>query len=53
MQFRYHSESGHPDIFKSEDGTYYLFFQGNNTGDGQSWYLSNMKLTWKHRIPEK
>ncbi|PWV56381.1 family 43 glycosylhydrolase [Chitinophaga sp. S165] len=43
-----HSESGHPDIFKAEDGKYYLFFQGNNTGDGKSWYLSNMPLKWEN-----
>lgn len=47
-----HSESGHPDIFKTKGGEYYLFFQGNNTGDGQSWYLSNMRLKWKKHLPE-
>jgi len=37
------SESGHPDIFKANDGKYYLFFQGNNNKGG-SWYLSNMEV---------
>lgn len=46
-----HSESGHPDIFKAKDGEYYLFFQGNNTGDGQSWYLSNLELNWDKTLP--
>jgi sucrose-6-phosphate hydrolase SacC (GH32 family) len=47
-----HSESGHPDIFRAGDGKYYLFFQGNNTGDGRSWYLSNIPLQWKKQLPE-
>jgi len=46
------SESGHPDIFKTESGEYYLFFQGNNTNDGQSWYLSNKPLQWRGKLPE-
>lgn len=46
------SESGHPDIFKTKNGKYYLFFQGNNTGDGQSWYLSNKHLKWTKALPE-
>ncbi|WP_134091150.1 family 43 glycosylhydrolase [Olivibacter sp. XZL3] len=41
------AESGHPDIFKDREGNYWLFYQGNNTGDGKSWYLSNLKLDWK------
>ncbi|WP_313267455.1 family 43 glycosylhydrolase [Sphingobacterium sp.] len=45
------SESGHPDIFRAVDGQYYLFFQGNCTGDGQSWYLSNRRLRWKETLP--
>jgi len=45
------SESGHPDIFKAADGQYYLFFQGNRTGDGQSWYLSNHLLQWEGDLP--
>src|SRR5690606_10265229 len=46
------SESGHPDIFKTKNGKYYLFFQGNNTGDGQSWYLSNIQLKWTEALPK-
>lgn len=41
------AESGHPDVFKDKNGDYWLFYQGNNTGDGKSWYLSNLKLNWK------
>lgn len=41
------AESGHPDIFKDRNGDYWLFYQGNSTGDGKSWYLSNLKLNWK------
>lgn len=41
------AESGHPDIFKDEKGNHWLFFQGNSTRDGKSWYLSNIKLQWK------
>ncbi|WP_346237642.1 family 43 glycosylhydrolase [Niabella insulamsoli] len=37
------SESGHPDIFKANDGRYYLFFQGNNN-KGASWYLSKIEV---------
>ncbi|MCH5599597.1 family 43 glycosylhydrolase [Niabella ginsengisoli] len=37
------SESGHPDIFKAQDGRYYLFFQGNNNKGG-SWYLSKVEV---------
>ncbi len=37
------SESGHPDIFKANDGRYYLFFQGNND-KGKSWYLSKKEV---------
>jgi predicted GH43/DUF377 family glycosyl hydrolase len=40
------SESGHPDVFKDNDGKHWLFFQGNNTADGKSWYLSKIELKW-------
>lgn len=41
------AESGHPDIFKDKKGQHWLFYQGNDTKDGKSWYLSNVKLKWK------
>ncbi len=40
------AESGHPDIFKDNRSKYWLFYQGNNTADGKSWYLSNIQLDW-------
>ncbi len=40
------AESGHPDVFKDKKGKYWLFYQGNNTKDGKSWYLSNLRLKW-------
>ncbi|MCH5718584.1 glycoside hydrolase family protein [Niabella hibiscisoli] len=42
------SESGHPDIFRSREGRYYLFFQGNNNR-GASWYLSNLPVNFRKR----
>ena len=39
------SESGHPGVFRDDDGQMHLFFQGNND-KGASWYLSRMTVTW-------
>ncbi|MBO7726023.1 MAG: family 43 glycosylhydrolase [Thermoguttaceae bacterium] len=39
------SESGHPGIFTDEDGSDWLFFQGNATG-GKDWYLSRVAVLW-------
>ena len=44
------SESGHPDIFKDDDGRTYLFFQGNND-HGKTWLLSNVEIGWKNDKP--
>jgi len=44
------SESGHPGVFLDEDGSTYLFYQGNND-KGASWYLSKEKLGWRGGIP--
>ena len=44
------SESGHPGVFKDEDGREYLFFQGNND-NGATWYLSKMKIGWDDDKP--
>jgi predicted GH43/DUF377 family glycosyl hydrolase len=45
-----HSESGHPHIFKDEDGKSYLFFQGNND-NGKTWYISKVEVHWNERGP--
>ncbi len=39
------SESGHPHIFKDDDGKTYLFYQGNNT-KGRTWNLSKVEVKW-------
>ena len=44
------SESGHPGVFNDEDGTTYLFYQGNND-NGATWYLSKVKIEWKDGLP--
>jgi predicted GH43/DUF377 family glycosyl hydrolase len=45
-----YSESGHPHIFKDEDGKTYLFYQGNND-NGKTWYLSNIEVFWNNTGP--
>ncbi len=44
------SESGHPYAFTAQDGTTYLFYQGNRD-HGKSWYLSKVKIGWKAGMP--
>ncbi len=44
------SESGHPNVFKAQDGRYYLFFQGNND-KGKTWYLSKVEIGWNRKGP--
>jgi len=44
------SESGHPYAFTDDDGTTYLFYQGNNDG-GKSWYLSKVEIGWRDDKP--
>ena len=44
------SESGHPHIFKDENGRTYLFYQGNND-KGKTWYLSNREVMWNESGP--
>ena len=39
------SESGHPHLFTDNDGSTYLFFQGNND-NGRTWYITNVKVLW-------
>ena len=36
-------ESGHPYVFRDDDGSAWLFYQGS-PDMGQSWYLSRMSL---------
>ena len=44
------SESGHPGVFVDDDGSMYLFFQGNNDM-GKSWHLSKMRIEWEEAGP--
>ncbi len=44
------SESGHPFVFEASDGSYHLFFQGNNDF-GKTWYLSRKRIIWENGIP--
>ena len=44
------SESGHPHIFRDEDGRSWLFYQGNNT-KGKIWYLSKKEVKWNNHLP--
>ena len=44
------SESGHPHIFRADDGRTFLFYQGNND-NGKTWYLSNQEVLWHRGKP--
>jgi hypothetical protein len=44
------SESGHPYAFTDDDGTTYLFYQGNND-HGKSWFLSKVRIGWEDGRP--
>ena len=44
------SESGHPYAFTDDDGTTYLFYQGNND-NGRTWYLSHVRIAWEGGLP--
>ena len=44
------SESGHPHILKTEEGKYFLFFQGNKD-KGKSWFISKVEIGWKNGRP--
>jgi beta-1,2-mannobiose phosphorylase / 1,2-beta-oligomannan phosphorylase len=45
------SESGHPHVFKSPEGSDWLFYQGNND-KGKTWYISNIEINWENNIPK-
>jgi predicted GH43/DUF377 family glycosyl hydrolase len=44
------SESGHPYAFTDYDSVTYIFYQGNNN-NGESWYLSKLRIGWKKDVP--
>lgn len=44
------SESGHPGVFVDDDGTPYLFYQGNDDR-GRTWRLSVVRLGWRDGLP--
>lgn len=44
------SESGHPYVFRDDDGRIYLFYQGSADG-GQTWYLSKKEILIKDGKP--
>lgn len=39
------SESGHPGVLTDDDGSTYLFFQGN-ADDGRTWSIAGTRVTW-------
>ena len=41
------SESGHPGVFVDDDGSTWLFYQGNATY-GKDWFLSRVRLGWRN-----
>jgi len=45
-----YSESGHPHLFKDEDGRTYLFYQGNND-NGKTWFISKVEVKWNEDGP--
>lgn len=44
------SESGHPCIFRDNDGKTYLFYQGN-PDNGKTWLISWAQVGWKNGWP--
>jgi beta-1,2-mannobiose phosphorylase / 1,2-beta-oligomannan phosphorylase len=45
-----YSESGHPHLFRDDDGKTYLFYQGNND-NGKTWYISKVEVGWNEKGP--
>ncbi|MBR4756156.1 MAG: glycoside hydrolase, partial [Bacteroidales bacterium] len=43
-----HGESGHPGVFRDDDGQVYLFFQGKDSPDG-NYMLSVCKVTFQRQ----
>lgn len=44
------SESGHPYVFRDEDGRIHLFYQGSSDG-GETWYLSRCEIAFENGKP--
>lgn len=44
------SESGHPYVFKDDDGKVWLYYQGSNNM-GETWYLSRKEIVLKEGVP--
>lgn len=44
------SESGHPYVFRDNDGRIHLFYQGSSDG-GKTWYLSRVCISFQHEKP--
>jgi len=44
------SESGHPCVYRDQQGQTHLFYQGNNTR-GRHWLLTSVPLEWKAPSP--
>lgn len=44
------SESGHPYIYRAEDGTVWLYYQGS-PDMGKTWYLSRCRIAIENGIP--
>lgn len=44
-------ESGHPYVFRDDDGKIYLFYQGTND-HGQTWYLSKTEIEFDGGVPK-
>lgn len=43
-------ESGHPYLFRDDDGRTYLFYQGTND-QGKTWYLSRIEIAFRDGRP--
>lgn len=43
-------ESGHPYVFRDDDGRIYLFYQGTND-KGATWYLSRVEIGFENGYP--
>lgn len=44
------SESGHPYVFRDDDGRVYLFYQGSSDM-GKTWYLSRKEICFRDGLP--
>lgn len=44
------SESGHPYIYRSDDGKIWLYYQGS-PDNGKSWYISRVEIIFENGLP--